>query len=144
MGRLKAIILAAGQGTRMKSNVPKVLHKIIDKTMVEYVIESARNAGVEDICVIVGHQSAMVKSVIKDRCEGVSFALQKEQLGTGHAVKQAGDFISEGNILVLCGDTPLITEDTLKKVVKEHTDNNNTVTVVSMVVEDPTGYGRII
>lgn len=141
MSSLKVVVLAAGQGTRMKSKVPKVLHKVLDKTMVDYVIDASLKAGAEDICVVVGHQSAMVKAMIGDR---VKFALQKEQLGTGHAVMQAGDFIKEGNILVLCGDTPLITSETIEKLNNLHNSENNDVTVVSMLVDDPTGYGRIV
>lgn len=141
MSNLKVVILAAGQGTRMKSKVPKVLHKVLDKTMVDYVIDASQEAGAEDICVVVGHQSKMVKSMIGPR---VKFALQKEQLGTGHAVMQAGDFINEGNILVLCGDTPLITAETIKKLNELHNEENNDATVVSMLVNDPTGYGRIV
>lgn len=144
MDNLKVVILAAGQGTRMKSDVPKVLHRVLDKTMVGYVIEASRDAGADDICVVVGHQSAMVKNTIKDLYDDINFAVQKEQLGTGHAVMQAGDFIKDGNILVLCGDTPLITADTIKKLCDVHEQNNNSVTVVSMVVDNPTGYGRII
>ncbi|MGN1319317.1 MAG: bifunctional UDP-N-acetylglucosamine diphosphorylase/glucosamine-1-phosphate N-acetyltransferase GlmU [Lachnospirales bacterium] len=144
MENLKVVILAAGQGTRMKSDVPKVLHRVLDKTMVGYVIEASKEAGADEICTIVGHQSAMVKNTIKDMYDGITFAVQKEQLGTGHAVMQAGDFIKSGNILVLCGDTPLITADTIKKLCDIHEENNNSVTVVSMVVDNPTGYGRIV
>lgn len=141
MSDLKVVILAAGQGTRMKSKVPKVLHKVLDKTMVDYVIDASVEAGAEDICVIVGHQSAMVKAMIGTR---VKFALQKEQLGTGHAVMQAGDFISDGNILVLCGDTPLIRPETIKELSDMHNSGGSDVTVVSMKADDPTGYGRIV
>ncbi len=141
MSNLKVVILAAGQGTRMKSKVPKVLHKVLDKTMVDYVIDASYEAGADDICVVVGHQSAMVKAMIGTR---VKFALQKEQLGTGHAVMQAGDFIKDGNILVLCGDTPLITAETIKELNELHNKENNDVTVVSMLVDNPTGYGRIV
>lgn len=141
MSGLKVVILAAGQGTRMKSKVPKVLHKVLDKTMVDYVIDASVEAGAEDICVIVGHQSAMVKAMIGTR---VKFALQKEQLGTGHAVMQAGDFISDGNILVLCGDTPLIRPETIKELSEMHNSGGSDVTVVSMRADDPTGYGRIV
>lgn len=144
MDNLKVVILAAGQGTRMKSDVPKVLHRVLDKTMVGYVIEASKEAGAQEICVIVGHQSAMVKNTIKDMYDDISFAVQKEQLGTGHAVMQAGDFIKEGNILVLCGDTPLITAQTIEKLCSIHQSDDNSVTVVSMIAEDPTGYGRII
>jgi bifunctional UDP-N-acetylglucosamine pyrophosphorylase/glucosamine-1-phosphate N-acetyltransferase len=141
MSKLKVVILAAGQGTRMKSKVPKVLHKVLDKTMVDYVIDASYEAGAEDVCVVVGHQSAMVKAMIGTR---VSFALQKEQLGTGHAVMQAGDFIKEGDILVLCGDTPLIKAETIKSLYDLHNKSGNAATVVSMLVDDPTGYGRIV
>ena len=141
MSGLKVVILAAGQGTRMKSKVPKVLHKVLDKTMVDYVIDASVEAGAEDICVIVGHQSAMVKAMIGTR---VKFALQKEQLGTGHAVMQAGDFISDGNILVLCGDTPLIRPETIMELSDMHNSGGSDVTVVSMKADDPTGYGRIV
>ncbi len=144
MSDLKVVILAAGQGTRMKSDVPKVLHKVLDKPMVEYVIDASKEVGAKDICVVIGHQSAMVKSIIKDRCDDVSFALQKEQLGTGHAVMQTGDFINEGNILVLCGDTPLIKAETIKEFLEYHEKEGNAVTVMSMCVDEPTGYGRII
>ena len=139
--KFKAVILAAGQGTRMKSKVPKVLHKVLDKPMVDYVIDESIKAGAEDICVIVGHQSAMVKAMIGDR---VKFGLQAEQLGTGHAVMQAGDFLKGGNIAVLCGDTPLITAETLKKLNDLHAKEGNSVTVVSMILDDPAGYGRVI
>lgn len=142
MEKFKVVILAAGQGTRMISKVPKVLHKVLDKTMIDYVIDTAFKVGCEDVCVVVGHQSAMVKAMIGSR---VSFAVQKEQLGTGHAVMQAKDFIgTEGNVLVLCGDTPLITAQTIKKLVEKHTQENNAVTVVSAMLDNPKGYGRII
>lgn len=138
----KAVILAAGQGTRMKSKVPKVLHKVIDKPMVDYVIDESVKAGAKDICVIVGHQSAMVKAMIGDR---VKYGLQTEQLGTGHAVMQAGDFLKgDEDIVVLCGDTPLITAQTLGKLAEIHSTEGNAVTVVSMVLDAPDGYGRII
>ena len=144
MNDLKVLILAAGQGTRMKSDVPKVLHRVLDKTMLGYVIEASKEADAKEICVVVGHQSAMVKNTIKDIYEDISFAVQKEQLGTGHAVMQAGDFIKSGNILVLCGDTPLITAETIKKLCEKHENEGNSATVVSMVLDNPTGYGRII
>jgi bifunctional UDP-N-acetylglucosamine pyrophosphorylase/glucosamine-1-phosphate N-acetyltransferase len=104
MSKLKAVILAAGAGTRMKSKRPKVIHSILDKTMVDYVIEAAKEAGVEDICVVVGHESQQVKEAIKKE---VTYVEQKEQLGTGHAVMQASNFIGDsGKTLILFGDTP--------------------------------------
>ena len=139
---LKTVILAAGKGTRMKSDLPKVLHEINGKALVEYVIDAAKEAGSDDICIIVGHRAELVKERLGD---GYTYAEQKEQLGTGHAVKCAKDFIGDsGDVLILCGDTPLIDGDTLKKLCDEHTKGNHTATLLSTIVDDPTGYGRII
>lgn len=143
MNDTKVVVLAAGQGTRMKSKVPKVLHKVLDKMMIDYVIEAAKDAGATSICAVVGHQSAMVKAMIGDRVS--EFAVQKEQLGTGHAVMQAEKFIGEeGDVLVLCGDTPLIKAETIKELFEVHRKAQNSATVVSVVLDDPTGYGRIV
>ncbi|QUI20832.1 bifunctional UDP-N-acetylglucosamine diphosphorylase/glucosamine-1-phosphate N-acetyltransferase GlmU [Vallitalea pronyensis] len=142
MSKLKAVILAAGAGTRMKSELPKVVHKILGKTMLDYVIESAINAGADDICVVIGHEADTVKKAVS---YDVEFVLQEDQLGTGHAVMQAKEFIgNEGNVLILFGDTPLISEDTLLKMVDYHIRHDNAATLLSTIVEDPTGYGRII
>lgn len=143
MDNLKAIILAGGEGTRMKSKMPKVLHKILNKTMVDYVIDVALKCGCEDVCTVIGHKGDMVRESIG---EGrVKFAIQKEQLGTGHAVMQADDFIDENkDIIILYGDTPLITAETIEKLVTFHRDNGNGCTIVSAIVDDPTGYGHII
>lgn len=139
---LKAVILAAGKGTRMNSDLPKVLHKVDGRPMVEYAIKAAKDAGALDVCVIVGYQAKLVKDNI---CEIVEYAEQKEQLGTGHAVKCAKDFIGkDGNTLVLCGDTPLVTAETLKTLVEVHKKQANGVTVLSAKLPDATGYGRII
>lgn len=142
MSKLKAVILAAGKGTRMKSDLPKVLHEINGKPLVEYVIEAARAAGADEICLVVGHQAELVKERIG---KGVSYVLQEEQLGTGHAVKCAVDFIgTDGDTMILCGDTPIITGDTLRELLKYHRDNRFKVTVLSTTLEDATGYGRIV
>ncbi|PKM51520.1 MAG: bifunctional UDP-N-acetylglucosamine diphosphorylase/glucosamine-1-phosphate N-acetyltransferase GlmU [Firmicutes bacterium HGW-Firmicutes-7] len=142
MSKLKAVILAAGAGTRMASEIPKVLHKVLDRSMLAYVIEAANEAGAKEICVVVGHKA---ETVIKETPYEVAFVEQKEQLGTGHAVMQAEEFIGEeGNVLILFGDTPLITGDTLKSMVDYHNTNENAVTVLSAMVSNPQGYGRII
>ncbi|MCM1181340.1 MAG: sugar phosphate nucleotidyltransferase [Clostridium sp.] len=144
MERLKAVILAAGKGTRMKSELPKVIHEALGKPMVEYSIAAALEAGAEesDICLVVGHKAELVKEAVK---ENVAFVLQEEQLGTGHAVKCAQDFIGkDGLTMVLCGDTPLITGKTLKKLADVHVREGNAITVLTAIAEDPTGYGRII
>lgn len=139
---LKAVILAAGKGTRMKSDLPKVVHTVNNKPMVEYAIEAAKGAGADEVCLVVGYKSEVVKaSVTSD----VQYAMQTEQLGTGHAVKCAKDFVgTEGETLILFGDTPLITGNTLSKLVEFHRENGNGVTVLSAIVENPSGYGRII
>lgn len=144
MTRVKAVILAAGKGTRMKSELPKVIHKALGKEMVKYSIEAAMEAGAaeQDICLVVGHKAELVKEAVGNQ---VSYVLQEEQLGTGHAVLCAKDFIGEeGLTMVLCGDTPLITGNTLKKLVEAHEAEGNAITVLTAKVDDPTGYGRII
>ena len=142
MSKTKAIILAAGFGTRMKSKHPKVIHELLGKPLVSCVIQSAKDAGVDEICVVVGHGSDQVKSAIQ---EEVSFVMQAEQLGTGHAVMMAEDFIDdEGKTLVLFGDTPLITSDTLKALLATTVAQDNAVTVLSTLVDEADGYGRII
>ncbi len=142
MNKLKAVILAAGKGTRMNSDLPKVVHKCMGQSMVNHVIKAAKDAGAYDICVIVGYKASEVKNAI---CHVVDYAVQEEQLGTGHAVKCARDFIgTEGDTIVLCGDTPLITGDTLKALVDTHRKEANGVTVLSAILEDATGYGRIV
>ena len=142
MEGLKAVILAAGKGTRMESDLPKVIHKCMGETMVHHVIKAAKYAGVDEVCVIVGYKADEVRAAVHD---DVVYAEQTEQLGTGHAVKCAKDFIGKtGNTLVLCGDTPLIKGETLKHLVEIHRKLANGVTVLSAIVDDPTGYGRII
>ena len=139
---LKSLILAAGKGTRMKSDLPKVVHKCMGQPMVHYVIEASKAAGASEVCAIVGYKADEVKSAITDK---VAYVEQKEQLGTGHAVKCAKDFIgTKGDVIVLCGDTPLITGETLTKLVETHRRSGNGVTVLSAILEDATGYGRIV
>jgi bifunctional UDP-N-acetylglucosamine pyrophosphorylase/glucosamine-1-phosphate N-acetyltransferase len=142
MDKLKAIILAAGEGKRMKSDLPKVLHKVCGKTMVDTVIDETRKAGAQDICVIVGYKADMVKASIGNQVE---YALQEKQLGTGHAVIQAIDFIGqEGDVVILCGDTPLITAQSLIGLIEFHKKQCNSATVLTAILEDSTGYGHII
>ena len=139
---VKAVILAAGMGTRMKSKTPKVLHKVLGKSMVQYSIDAARKAGAEEICIIIGHGGNQVRKMVG---AGVTYVEQKEQLGTGHAVMCAREFIgTEGQTLILCGDTPLIKGETLKSLMERHVEQGNQVTMLSTILEDPTGYGRII
>ena len=143
MSQLKAVILAAGKGTRMKSDLPKVVHTIEGKCLVDYAVDAAIGAGAEEICLVVGYKHEVVREMIVHK--DVKFVLQEEQLGTGHAVKCAKDFLGDdGETLILFGDTPLITAETLARLRTYHVRNGNTVTVLSAMVEDPAGYGRII
>ena len=126
----------------MKSSTSKVLHEIFHKPLVYYPIEAARYAGAQEVCLVVGHKS---EEVMKTFGDTVKYALQAERLGTGHAVMQAMDFIGDdGEILVLYGDTPLITAQTIEKMLAFHRKKKNAVTVLSALVDDPTGYGRIV
>ena len=144
---VKSVILAAGKGTIMKSDKPKVVHQVMGKPMVYYSIEAARQAGADEVCVIVGYKADEVKAAIAASVNDVKvdYALQEDQLGTGHAVKCAADFIGrDGDVIILCGDTPLVTGDTLRKALDFHKESGNGVTVISAMLDDPFGYGRII
>ncbi|WP_244834273.1 bifunctional UDP-N-acetylglucosamine diphosphorylase/glucosamine-1-phosphate N-acetyltransferase GlmU [Clostridium sp. BJN0001] len=138
-----ALILAAGQGKRIKSDLPKVLHKVCGKEMVKHVITSIKNSGIDDIDVIVGKGAELVKERTED--DNVSYSLQNEQLGTGHAVKCASDFLKgkDGLVAVFTGDTPLIEENTIKNLLEYHIENKDAGTVLTSIAEDPKGYGRI-
>lgn len=144
---IKSIILAAGKGTRMKSDTPKVLHTIFDKTLVGYVIDAVNNTGIADEnFVIVGHQAERVEEYINENYDNAKCVLQSPQLGTGHAVSMALPYLKDfdGEVIILCGDTPLITSETIKEFVEYHRDNKSDLTVMSAIFENPTNYGRII
>jgi len=142
--KLATIILAAGKGTRMRSDLAKVLHYICGKPMLFYPLELARNAGSEIIVAVVGHQSDIIRKKVKDR--DIIFVEQKEQLGTGHAILQTRDVLKdfEGDILILCGDVPLLLPSTIEALIGCHLTNNATVTVMTTLLDDPVGYGRIV
>lgn len=137
----KAIILAGGEGTRMRSKIPKVLHKVCGQTMLDHVIGAARQAKIEENIVVVGHGADRVKASLGPDIKTV---LQEEQLGTGHAVMMAHQAIEEGIILVLCGDGPLITGQSLNSIIHYHRENDFKATVLTADLPDPTDYGRII
>ena len=139
-----ALILAAGQGKRIKSDIPKVLHKVCGKEMVNHVIDNIRKAGIEDINVIIGKGAELVKEGTKDR--DVTYSVQKEQLGTGDAVKAAKKFLEgkDGIVAVFTGDSPLTKIDTIEKLFNVHEEKKNCATLMSAYVDDPTGYGRIV
>ncbi|PRR78396.1 Bifunctional protein GlmU [Clostridium liquoris] len=139
-----AVLLAAGEGKRMKSATPKVLHKVCGKEMVNHVIDTLREAGIEDINVIVGRGAEKVKESTHSR--KVSYSFQEKQLGTGHAVKCAKEFLlgKKGTVAVFTGDAPLITADTVKKLISFHESNGYKGTMLTSIVQNPYGYGRVI
>lgn len=138
-----AVVLAAGKGTRMKSKLPKVLHNVLGKPMITHVLESLSGALIDKKIVVLGHKADLVEEVLND---DIQIAYQREQLGTGHAVKEAKDFLTgkEDKVLVLCGDTPLLTEDTLIKLMKHHEEKKAIITILTAEVDNPFGYGRIV
>ena len=143
---IKAVILAAGKGTRMKSETtPKVLHEIMGKTLLGYVLDNVKNFTSEEF-VIVGHHADEVENFVKTNYMNAKTVLQTPQLGTGHAVSMVCPQLEnyDGLVLILCGDTPLVREETLKKFVEFHKSQNSDLTVMSTIFEDPTNYGRII
>ena len=142
---IKSVILAAGKGTRMKSDIPKVLHKIFEKPLLGYVLDNVKKITTENF-VIIGHHAEEVKDYVEKNYNNAKTVLQTPQLGTGHAVSMVCPYLEDysGQILILCGDTPLITSETLKKFVEYHNSNNSDLTVMSTIFENPANYGRII
>ncbi len=141
------VILAAGDGKRMKSNRPKVLSPVLFKPMLHWVIDAAKGAGAHDICVVTGHMSERVDAFLESLPGSFETVRQTERLGTGHAVSMARDFLESrrgGHVLILCGDAPFVDSDTIKNALDLHMDGGNAVTVISSELEEPTGYGRIV
>jgi bifunctional UDP-N-acetylglucosamine pyrophosphorylase / glucosamine-1-phosphate N-acetyltransferase len=138
-----AVILAAGQGTRMKSKLYKVLHPVCGMPMVEHVINNVSQLGVEKIVTIVGHGAEKVQEQLGEKSE---YALQAEQLGTAHAVQQAASLIEgkPGTTLVVCGDTPLIRPETMQALLDHHAATKAKATILTAIAENPSGYGRIL
>lgn len=142
--KIKSVILAAGKGTRMKSDVPKVLHKIFDKPLLGYVLDAVKEFSDENF-VIVGHKAEQVENYLKNFVNSRAI-LQEPQLGTADAVFKAYDYLKnhDGQVLVLCGDTPLLSSESIKKMLEHHGENKASVTVMSAVVQNPQNYGRMV
>ena len=141
-----AVILAAGKGTRMQSDLPKVMHEVAGRPMVHWVVDACRDAGASRIVVVVGHRAELVRDSLSDQSD-VEFVMQEEQLGTGHAVDQAREALATSpshDLLVLCGDGPLIRTETLRILLDRHRDSGAAATLATAVIEDPSGYGRIV
>lgn len=143
MTQVAAVVLAAGLGKRMKSKLPKVLHRLGGRYIVQYVLEALRSAGIDDVVLVVGHGAEAVRETLGP---GFGYAVQEEQLGTGHAVMQAEAAVGDKyrTVMVVCGDTPLLSGETLRKLLSLHQENQAAATVLSAVFKDPSGYGRII
>lgn len=143
------IILAGGQGKRMKTNKPKVLLEVLGEPMLEWVIKACESAGIGNICVVKGYEGEQVEKYLSGRngSADVKTVLQSERLGTGHAVMMAADYLKErigGNTLILCGDAPFIDRETISGSLALHKKAGNAVTVVTSEIDEPKGYGRII
>jgi UDP-N-acetylglucosamine pyrophosphorylase len=141
---LAIIIMAAGKGTRMQSELPKVLHQANGRPLIDYVLDTANALDPVKTVLIVGHQAELVKAAAA-RYQ-VTAALQEPQLGTGHAVMQAEAHLRdfEGDVLILSGDAPLVNAGTLQELIAFHRSRNGAATVLTAELDDPTGYGRII
>ena len=138
---LSVVILAAGKGTRMYSNLPKVLHPLAGKPMVQHVIDAATRLGANNVHLVYGHGGDLLKQSLAE--EGLNWVLQAEQLGTGHAMQQAAPhFADDENVLMLYGDVPLISVETLDKLLKAKPEGG--IGLLTVVLDDPTGYGRIV
>src|SRR5436309_7085578 len=141
---LEVIILAAGLGTRMKSSTIKILHRAAGRPIIDYVLDLAAAVCPRPPVMVVGHQRDAVQQSVGDRAR---FAVQAEQLGTGHAVLQAAEVLRElggGNVLILSGDVPLTRSETLRRLIEQHESEKNALTLLTMRPEDPAMYGRIV
>lgn len=139
---ISAVILAAGKGVRMRSSLPKVAHRVAGRAMIAHLVKTVRAAGIEHIIVVVGHGREHVEEILAG--ENVTFVVQEEQLGTGHALMQAKDAAREESVLVLAGDTPLLRPQTLADLITKHEQSEARATVLTTRVKDPKGYGRVL
>jgi UDP-N-acetylglucosamine diphosphorylase/glucosamine-1-phosphate N-acetyltransferase len=139
------IILAAGMGTRMKSTKAKVLHEILDKPMILYVVETAKKVAGNDVILVIGNQADEVRRVVSEKAK-VRYAYQDKQLGTGHAVSCALSCIPDycEEIVILCGDAPLLTADTVMQLVNDHVKTKRDISLLAVEKDNPKGYGRVL
>ncbi len=141
-----AVILAGGEGKRMKINKPKPLAEVLGEPMLRWVINSVKRAGIDNICIVKGFGKEYIEEFVETLGFPVHTVYQAERLGTGHAVLQAKDFLKNtgGNVVILNGDAPFMDSETILNSYNYHENNNNAATVISAKVDDPTGYGRIV
>lgn len=140
--KLKALILAAGKGTRMKSDLPKVIHKVNGIPMVKKILNELEVLGTEENILILGHK----KEVVLEELGEVKYVVQEQQLGTGHAIMQTEELLKDydGDVMILCGDTPLLRNETLKEMYEAHKKSGAATTILTSIYENPSGYGRIV
>lgn len=139
-----AVILAGGQGKRMKSELPKPMFEVLGEPMLEWVMSACESAGVDDICVVTGYNNRVIENYVGDRCATV---YQPQRMGTGHAVMMAVDWLKEragSNVAILCGDAPFIDSDIISAALEQHVRQDNAVTIITSKLDDPAGYGRIL
>ena len=138
---IKSVILAAGKGTRMKSNTSKVLHKIFEKPILGYVLDNSKNI-VSESFVIVGHHAEEVTEFVEKNYTNAKTILQSPQLGTGHAVSMACPYLEnfDGQVIILNGDLPLMTEESIRKFIEYHNSKNSDLTIMSTILDDPANY----
>jgi len=143
---LAIVILAAGKGTRMQSDLAKVLHPLGHKPLIAWVIEAAQQLSPDRIVVIVGHQADAVREAVNARFQGVEFALQSEMRGTGHAVQQVEPLLKEfaGDIIVTCGDVPLLRGETMRDLLQSRRGAKAAASMLIGVVDEPGSYGRVL
>jgi UDP-N-acetylglucosamine diphosphorylase/glucosamine-1-phosphate N-acetyltransferase len=143
---LAAIILAAGKGTRMNSDLPKVAHSVAGRAIVGWVVDACRRAGSEKIILVVGHRADDVRDLFAGDDEDIQYVEQREQLGTGHATRCAEPALAGfgGDVLVLAGDGPLIRPSTIEAMLRKHRATRAAATLATSIIDDPTGYGRIV
>ena len=139
------IVLAAGLGTRMKSSKAKVLHYVCGKPMIMYVADTASEVAGNEVVLVIGHEATKVRQIVSGEYSFM-FAYQKEQLGTGHAVQCALPLVPESaeNVIIMCGDVPLIKPKTVMKLLDEHVREKRDISLLAVEIEDPLGYGRIL
>ncbi len=143
--RQAVVILAAGMGKRMKSGKAKVLHEILGKPMIIYVVETANRIAGNNVVLVIGNQADKVREVVSESAE-VIFALQKDQLGTGHAVSCALPYLPDHTqeVVVLCGDVPLLTFETVMRLIKDHVKAKRDISLLAVEIDNPKGYGRVL
>ena len=146
MSNLSAVILAGGEGKRMKSDKPKTLSEVLGKPILQWVLTAVKAAGIDNICVVTGYKKEYIEEYLKTLSYPVETTFQSERLGTGHAEMTAKDFLTAngGDVIILNGDAPFMDSKTITASLEQHRESASSATVISAKIDDPTGYGRIV